>query len=309
MKKIMFAIFLLLLSYYSVYAQSWSFFGYGNDEEDLSADEKIIEKQIYNDYIEYMDYIHDKEVEDHYKNIDIYDTPSDYLYVDNTVSWEWKRYQPSDNIGLFLDNDLFVNAFYAYLNDLNFTANHQADGIIRVKNKSTGSLVNVCLNMLNNEKIYSVDIVEHLGSSTIQDMGSVLLAFIYSSGFPNNIIEADNIFLDYANKVNSYSTPSPRNVPIFKTNYFTINYGINNKGEHFYSIIAPEKNFFSSSLNCDSNYEGACIPKTNGNLDCNDLNGMRNFFVVGNDIHYFDGNKNGVCCEPYPQHEDLSILY
>lgn len=52
--------------------------------------------------------------------------------------------------------------------------------------------------------------------------------------------------------------------------------------------------------NCDSNYVGACVPVTNRNLDCKDI-GVRNFFIVGNDTHYFDGDNNGICCEPYPE--------
>lgn len=50
---------------------------------------------------------------------------------------------------------------------------------------------------------------------------------------------------------------------------------------------------------CDPNYVGACVPLTNGNLDCKHI-GVRNFFVIGQDKHYFDGDGNGVCCEPYP---------
>ena len=50
--------------------------------------------------------------------------------------------------------------------------------------------------------------------------------------------------------------------------------------------------------NCDSNYVGACIPIVSYDLDCSDI-GVRNFFVVGNDLHYFDSDGNGVCCEPY----------
>lgn len=51
---------------------------------------------------------------------------------------------------------------------------------------------------------------------------------------------------------------------------------------------------------CDPNYIGACIPIVSYDMDCTDIP-VRNFFVTGNDTHYFDGDKNGVCCEPYHQ--------
>ena len=50
---------------------------------------------------------------------------------------------------------------------------------------------------------------------------------------------------------------------------------------------------------CDTNYIGACVPNVNYDLDRSDV-GVRNFFVIGQDKHNFDGDKNGVCCEPYP---------
>ena len=50
---------------------------------------------------------------------------------------------------------------------------------------------------------------------------------------------------------------------------------------------------------CDTNYVGACVPIVNYDLNCEDI-GVRNFFVIGNDVHRFDGDGNGVCCEPYP---------
>lgn len=50
---------------------------------------------------------------------------------------------------------------------------------------------------------------------------------------------------------------------------------------------------------CDPNYIGACIPIVNYDMDCSDFS-AKNFFVVGQDKHRFDGDGNGVCCEPYP---------
>ena len=50
---------------------------------------------------------------------------------------------------------------------------------------------------------------------------------------------------------------------------------------------------------CDPNYVGACIPIVSYDLDCTDIP-VKNFFVTGTDKHRFDGDGNGVCCEPYP---------
>lgn len=50
---------------------------------------------------------------------------------------------------------------------------------------------------------------------------------------------------------------------------------------------------------CDKNYSGACVPMIDGDIDCADV-GIKNFHVVGKDIYYFDKDKNGICCEPWP---------
>ncbi|MET0421529.1 MAG: thermonuclease family protein [Acidimicrobiia bacterium] len=47
---------------------------------------------------------------------------------------------------------------------------------------------------------------------------------------------------------------------------------------------------------CDSNYSGACVPITNTDLDCSDID-AKGFRVVGADPHRFDGNHDGIACE------------
>lgn len=70
---------------------------------------------------------------------------------------------------------------------------------------------------------------------------------------------------------------------------------------------APNKNFFpvnvnavkaSEGIGCDKNYKGACIPIVDFDLQCSDIP-YTNFSVVGYDIHNFDGDGDGVACEPY----------
>ncbi len=52
------------------------------------------------------------------------------------------------------------------------------------------------------------------------------------------------------------------------------------------------------SSNCDPNYSGGCVPIVSYDLDCPDI-GFR-VYVVGTDIHGFDGRDNdGVGCESY----------
>jgi micrococcal nuclease len=48
---------------------------------------------------------------------------------------------------------------------------------------------------------------------------------------------------------------------------------------------------------CDPNYAGACVPVSSADLDCADV-GAQSFTVVGTDRHRFDGNHDGVACEP-----------
>ena len=47
---------------------------------------------------------------------------------------------------------------------------------------------------------------------------------------------------------------------------------------------------------CDANYVGACVPRSNSDLDCSDV-GVRRFQVVGADPHGFDGDADGIACE------------
>ena len=70
---------------------------------------------------------------------------------------------------------------------------------------------------------------------------------------------------------------------------------------------APNNNFFPVNTNavkaakatgCDKNYQGACIPIVDFDLQCSDIP-EKNFRVVGEDIHNFDGDHDGIACEPY----------
>jgi hypothetical protein len=47
---------------------------------------------------------------------------------------------------------------------------------------------------------------------------------------------------------------------------------------------------------CDPSYPGTCIPSPPPDLDCGEISN-RNFKVIGNDPHGFDGDNNGIGCE------------
>lgn len=57
----------------------------------------------------------------------------------------------------------------------------------------------------------------------------------------------------------------------------------------------------SAQSNCDPAYpdEGVCIPSPPPDLDCRDIT-YRNFTVLEPDPHHFDGDGDGVGCEPPP---------
>ncbi|MFZ0544561.1 MAG: SH3 domain-containing protein [Candidatus Promineifilaceae bacterium] len=50
--------------------------------------------------------------------------------------------------------------------------------------------------------------------------------------------------------------------------------------------------------NCDPAYPTVCIPSPPPDLDCRDIP-YRSFTVLPPDPHLFDGNGNGLGCEPY----------
>jgi uncharacterized protein YgiM (DUF1202 family) len=52
--------------------------------------------------------------------------------------------------------------------------------------------------------------------------------------------------------------------------------------------------------NCDPAYPTVCIPSPPPDLDCRDID-HRSFTVLPPDPHLFDGNQNGLGCEPLPE--------
>lgn len=55
----------------------------------------------------------------------------------------------------------------------------------------------------------------------------------------------------------------------------------------------------SAQSSCDSAYPDFCIPPPPPDLDCGDV-GYQSFRVLSPDPHHFDGDKDGIGCEPPP---------
>lgn len=53
----------------------------------------------------------------------------------------------------------------------------------------------------------------------------------------------------------------------------------------------------ASSGKCDPNYSGACIPPYPPDIDCGEISAT-NFRSTGSDPHGFDGDGDGIACEP-----------
>lgn len=56
-------------------------------------------------------------------------------------------------------------------------------------------------------------------------------------------------------------------------------------------------NYQTQAGRCDSAYPDFCIPPLPPDLDCSDI-GKQNFTVRPPDPHGFDGDKDGIGCEP-----------
>ena len=59
----------------------------------------------------------------------------------------------------------------------------------------------------------------------------------------------------------------------------------------------PKKSKSHPKHDCDPSYPEFCIPSPPPDLDCSDIS-KKNFKVVGSDPHRFDGDGDGIGCEP-----------
>ncbi len=64
-------------------------------------------------------------------------------------------------------------------------------------------------------------------------------------------------------------------------------------------LIAVLRTASQAQENCDPSYPDFCIALPPPDLDCAEI-GRRNFTVREPDPHRFDGDNDGIGCEPYP---------
>jgi hypothetical protein len=50
-----------------------------------------------------------------------------------------------------------------------------------------------------------------------------------------------------------------------------------------------------AGLDCHPDYQGACVPMNQGDVDCGDLDSS--VIVVGDDVYHLDDDRDGVGCE------------
>ncbi len=197
-----------------------------------------------------------------------------------------KKLSPSDDIGIFVNLKNFREYMDVYFSSKNISilyrdSSSDYDSYIL----SNGVTIWSALNNYGSIHTIIVSIAED------GDLGAYwdIVGWIYlSTGL---YFSTDN-YWEIFEKFSSH--------PLYENEYFSMIGWFEESTEEFMTMISPnlERNFNVRS-GCDSNYVGACVPVTTRNLNCLDI-GVRNFFVVGTDTHFFDGDKNGVCCEPYP---------
>lgn len=220
------------------------------------------------------------------------------------------RIAPTAGIGLFIDPDIFYKALqqtsvYDYVYEQN-TFDHTAKSkvIVSVKEyRIEGDAAILCFfNKYN--KIHGIRISMapwYLVRDDCFEMYELVGMVLRSTGL---LVSSD----EYYDAISAIQNNEPE---FLGSNYFMKRY-VNNDDltvdiSSIYDVfqnLTPENLMGVYDDPCDPNYVGACIPITNKDLDCADII-FRNFFVTGKDKHRFDGDGNGVCCEPYPTQQKV----
>ena len=66
------------------------------------------------------------------------------------------------------------------------------------------------------------------------------------------------------------------------------------------ALLASGTAMARAQQNCDAAYPTVCIPPPPPDLDCKDVRPHQNFQVRQPDPHHFDGDLDGIGCEPPP---------
>ena len=216
------------------------------------------------------------------------------------------RIAPTSDIGLFVDPDLFFDALkktpiYDHIQGIGFQAYPYASDLITYIEDyklEDDTLIRCWLD--NNGKIHAFKIIISPWYLLRDDCyeahqltGFVLLAAgLLISDDDLDAIESIKNNEEYYLARNFYLE---RYVDDINLNIEISSIYHSGVGLTPYNMMTD---LFSDRV-CDDNYIGACIPVVSYDMDCSDIT-VRNFFVVGTDKHRFDGDNNGVCCEPFP---------
>lgn len=193
-----------------------------------------------------------------------------------------QRIRPNQDIGIFVNPDLFSTGLHKMIID--------SDAYILQEDKESTYLgyllsndIDIFCSINQYGKIDSI-IIGAPQDIDLKSYWNTICDVFLVTGLANS---ED----DFWNIINQ--------LPNYEGEYFSLVGWFEDSNNTYITMITkPLNRDFSKQYGCDSNYVGACVPVTNKNLDCKDI-GVKNFFVVGTDTHYFDGDKNGVCCEPY----------
>ena len=213
-----------------------------------------------------------------------------------------KKYTPDDEIHLFVDRELFWQSLQKSEIGNQIKSYDIGTDFSRVTMSEyswehytlEGDIVIINLLDSNREKITCIGInFPNSYSATDAKVLSIFGQVLKSSGLPFD--EYDEA-MKSVRETGRYENESYCLI-LYKDDYeYEVHAEIYDY--YWYADETPYSRMAKYYGYCDANYVGACVPTSSKDLECSDI-GVRNFFVVGEDKHNFDGDKNGVCCEPY----------
>ena len=295
MKKFLFILLFLcfvtpVISQSDYYNDRWDNQDYYDYLDDMN--------DYYNDYNPYDDYDYFDDYdpyEDRDPYYDEYTEENDYNSQTNSYSQKNNSFNrslsttklsPTADIGIFVDLDIFNEYLSLFLSgenikitDIDSTSEHIAYFL------SNGVVIFNALNDFGS--IHTIIMTAEEGGDFESYWDTVGWVY-FATGLYSSYDNYWEIFEKFGKNTN------------YESEYFNMLGWFEDSTREFMTVIYPNSERNLGYRNgCDSNYVGACVPITDRNLNCSDIK-VKNFFVVGSDKHYLDGNNNGVCCEPYP---------
>lgn len=214
------------------------------------------------------------------------------------------RISPTSEIGLFIDNTTFYEYLFrsrmgSLIRELKFEEGDPDGNITNVSRWILPGSSMISCNFNRYGKIHSI-VIKLSGSFTkdqdVLTFDDVLTLVLQATGLPYD-------WEDIYSAVKSVDEKNAWNGWLYgitsRLDPFSVSVIFNIMSSYDFNEDDPYSVMKLFDGPCDSNYVGACVPVVDYDLNCSDI-GLRNFFVVGSDKHGFDGDGNGVCCEPYP---------